>query len=54
MPPPTPEERVLLDEAPKGTLVLMLVIAALLFAGWAGFYLFFLGLERWLVHWSGK
>ncbi len=32
---PTPEEKALMAEAPKGTFVLMIVIAVLLFAGWA-------------------
>jgi len=44
MPAPTPEEKVLLAEAPKGTLVLMVAIAALLFVGWAAFYFFFLSM----------
>lgn len=38
MPGPTQEEKALLAETPKGTFALMLVIAALLFAGWALFY----------------
>lgn len=33
--PPTPEQKALLAEAPKGTYVLMLIVALLLFAGWA-------------------
>lgn len=44
MPPLTPEEKAVLAEAPKGTLVLMIVIAALLFAGWAAFYFCFLSI----------
>ena len=44
MPPPTPEEKALLAEAPKGTLVLMIAIAALLFLGWAAFYFCFLAM----------
>lgn len=39
MPPPTPEEKALLADAPKGTFVLMVLIAVMLFAGWA--FLFF-------------
>jgi hypothetical protein len=38
MPAPTPEEKALMADAPKGTFVLMLVVAALLFAGWAFLY----------------
>jgi hypothetical protein len=38
MPGPTAEERARLADAPKGTFALMLVVAALLFAGWALFY----------------
>ena len=38
MSPPTPEEKVLLDEAPRGTYVLMLLVAAVLFIGWAILY----------------
>jgi hypothetical protein len=38
MPPPTPEEKALLADAPKGTSVLMIAVAALLFAGWALLY----------------
>jgi len=38
MPPPTPEEKALLADAPRGTYVLMLVVAALLSVGWAVFY----------------
>jgi len=45
MPPPTAEEKALLAEAPKGTYVLMLVVAALLFAGWALLYF-----GRFLAH----
>ena len=44
MPPLTPEEKAVLAEAPKGTLVLMIVIAAILFAGWAVFYFCFLAM----------
>jgi hypothetical protein len=35
---PTPEEKRLLADAPRGTFALMLIVAALLFAGWAVFY----------------
>ncbi len=35
---PTREEEQLLAGTPKGTYALMLVVAALLFAGWALFY----------------
>jgi len=35
---PTPEQERLLADAPKGTYALMLVVAALLFAGWALLY----------------
>ena len=38
MPPPTPEQKALLAEAPKGTYVLMVIVAVLLFAGWAILY----------------
>jgi hypothetical protein len=38
MPPPTAEEKVVLADAPKGTFVLMILIAAVLFAGWAVLY----------------
>jgi hypothetical protein len=38
MPPPTPEEQRLLADAPRGAYALMLVVAALLFAGWAALY----------------
>jgi hypothetical protein len=38
MPPPTAEEKALLAEAPRGTYVLMLVVAALLFVAWALLY----------------
>jgi hypothetical protein len=38
MPPPTAEEKVVLADAPKGTFVLMILIAAVLFAGWAALY----------------
>jgi len=36
--PPTPEEKALLADAPKGTFALMVVVAALLFVGWAVLY----------------
>jgi hypothetical protein len=36
--PPTPEEKALLADAPKGTFALMIVVAVLLFAGWAVLY----------------
>ena len=36
--PPTPEEKARLADAPRGTLALMIVVAALLFAGWAVLY----------------
>jgi hypothetical protein len=35
---PTREQEEILAEAPKGTYALMLIVAALLFAGWALFY----------------
>lgn len=35
---PTPDERRLLVDAPRGTFALMLIVAALLFAGWAALY----------------
>lgn len=35
MPRPTPEEEALLAQTPRGTYALMLVIGALLLAGWA-------------------
>jgi hypothetical protein len=35
---PTREEEALLAETPKGTYAVMLVVAALLFAGWLYFY----------------
>jgi hypothetical protein len=38
MPRPTREEEELLADAPRGTYALMLLVAALLFAGWAAFY----------------
>lgn len=38
MPPPTPEEKALLADAPRGTYFLMIIIAVLLFAGWAILY----------------
>lgn len=36
--PPTAEEKARLAEAPKGTFALMIVVAVLLFAGWALLY----------------
>jgi hypothetical protein len=45
MPRPTPEEEALLAEAPRGTYALMLVIGALLLAGWAILYF-----GRFLAH----
>lgn len=36
--PPTAEEKVRLAETPKGTLALMIVVAILLFTGWALLY----------------
>jgi hypothetical protein len=38
MAPPTPEEKAALAEAPRGTYVLMLLVAVVLFAGWAILY----------------
>jgi hypothetical protein len=38
MPPPTAEEKAVLADAPRGTFVLMFVIAVVLFAGWAVLY----------------
>jgi hypothetical protein len=38
MPLPTPEQKALLADAPKGTSVLMVIIALLLFGGWAILY----------------
>jgi hypothetical protein len=38
MAPPTPEEKTVLAEAPRGTYVLMLLVAVVLFAGWAILY----------------
>ena len=38
MPSPTPEEKALMADAPRGTFVMMMVIAVLLFAGWAALY----------------
>ena len=38
MPGPSQEGRRLLAETPRGTFALMLLVAALLFAGWALFY----------------
>lgn len=35
---PTPEEKRILADAPKGTFALMLIVAALLLAGWAVLY----------------
>jgi hypothetical protein len=45
MPPPTAEEKALLADAPKGTYILMLVVAALLFGAWALLYF-----GRFLAH----
>lgn len=36
--PPTPEEKARLADAPKGTLALLIVVAILLFTGWALLY----------------
>ncbi len=36
--PATAEEKARLADAPKGTLTLMIVVAVLLFAGWALLY----------------
>lgn len=36
--PPTAEEKVRLADTPKGTMALMIVVAVLLFAGWALLY----------------
>jgi hypothetical protein len=36
--PPTAEEKARLAEAPKGTFALMIIVAVLLFAGWALLY----------------
>jgi hypothetical protein len=38
MPLPTPEEKALLADAPRGTLALMIIVAVLLFVGWAVLY----------------
>jgi hypothetical protein len=38
MPPPTRDEQARLSDAPKGSYALMIVIAALLFVGWALLY----------------
>lgn len=38
LPSPTPEEKARMADAPKGTFVLMMIIAVLLFAGWAALY----------------
>jgi hypothetical protein len=38
MPSPTPEEKALMADTPRGTFVLMIVVAILLFAGWAALY----------------
>jgi hypothetical protein len=38
MPQLTPEDESRLAEAPRGTYALMLIVAALLFAGWALLY----------------
>jgi hypothetical protein len=35
---PTPEERAAMAETPRGTFALMLIIAALLLAGWLVLY----------------
>ncbi len=35
---PTPEEKALMADAPKGTFVQMIIVALLLFAGWAVLY----------------
>jgi hypothetical protein len=39
MPQPTPEEKAILAEAPRGAFALMIFVAALLLAGWAALYL---------------
>ncbi len=36
--PPTAEEKTRLADAPKGTLALMIIVAVILFAGWALLY----------------
>jgi hypothetical protein len=36
--PPTPDERRLLADTPKGAWVLMLIVGAILFAGWLVLY----------------
>jgi hypothetical protein len=36
--PPTADEKARLADAPKGTFALMIVVAALLFTGWALLY----------------
>lgn len=38
MPQPTPEEKAILAEAPRGAFALMILVAALLLAGWAVLY----------------
>ena len=38
MPPPTRDEQARLSDAPKGSYALMIVVAALLFVGWAILY----------------
>ena len=43
--PPTSDEKARLADAPKGTLALMIVVAVLLFAGWALLYF-----GRFLAH----
>ena len=44
--PPTAEEKARLAEAPKGTFALMIIVAVILFAGWALLYFGrFLGAE---------
>lgn len=35
---PVPEVKENLSQAPRGTFALMLIVAVLLFAGWAGLY----------------
>ena len=38
MPQPTPEEKAILAETPRGAFALMILVAALLLAGWAVLY----------------
>lgn len=38
MPQPTPEEKAILSETPRGAFALMILVAALLLAGWAALY----------------